>query len=106
MDTVTWISNNLAGSYKRSAGMAVHIGVGNLAGAMASNFYRTTDSPKYLLGHGLELAFVAVGLCAVGGLRWFYKRLNRKRDQLPVDEYGAAENTEMGDRAPTYRYVL
>ncbi|KAG8528623.1 uncharacterized protein KY384_006310 [Bacidia gigantensis] len=29
---VTWISNNLAGSYKRSAGMAMHIGIGNLAG--------------------------------------------------------------------------
>ena len=29
---VTWLSNNLAGSYKRSAGMAIHIGVGNLGG--------------------------------------------------------------------------
>ena len=29
---VTWISNNLAGNYKRSAGMAIHIGMGNLAG--------------------------------------------------------------------------
>ena len=29
---VTWLSNNLAGIYKRSAGMAIHIGVGNLAG--------------------------------------------------------------------------
>ena len=29
---VCWISNNLAGNYKRAAGMAIHIGVGNLAG--------------------------------------------------------------------------
>jgi hypothetical protein len=29
---ITWLSNNLAGSYKRSAGMAIQIGVGNLAG--------------------------------------------------------------------------
>ncbi|KAI4252812.1 MAG: hypothetical protein L6R42_007829 [Xanthoria sp. 1 TBL-2021] len=103
---VTWISNNLAGSYKRSAGMAIHIGVGNLAGAMASNFYRATDSPKYLLGHGLELGFLAVGLCAVVGLRWNYKRINGKRDQMPLGEYSDAENSEKGDRAPTYRYVL
>ncbi|KAL8794718.1 MAG: hypothetical protein Q9182_007597 [Xanthomendoza sp. 2 TL-2023] len=103
---VTWISNNLAGSYKRSAGMAVHIGVGNLAGAMASNFYRTTDRPKYLLGHGLELAFVSVGICAVLGLRLNYARINRKRDQMPLGEYSEAENSEKGDRAPTYRYVL
>jgi len=28
---ITWISNNLAGSYKRSVGMAIHIGVRNFA---------------------------------------------------------------------------
>ncbi|KAL8907119.1 MAG: hypothetical protein Q9207_001611 [Kuettlingeria erythrocarpa] len=103
---VTWISNNLAGSYKRSAGMAIHIGMGNLAGAMSSNFYRTLDSPKYILGHALELGFVAVGLCAVVGLSWNYTRINRKKDQIPVGEYSDAENSEKGDRAPTYRYVL
>lgn len=108
---VTWISNNLAGSYKRSAGMAIHIGVGNLAGAMASNFYRATDSPKYLLGHGLELAFVAVGLCAVVGLRWNYRRINagRERVRLEGGEWGDGDevvNSEKGDRAVTFRYVL
>ncbi|KAL8904528.1 MAG: hypothetical protein Q9171_007016 [Xanthocarpia ochracea] len=103
---VTWISNNLAGSYKRSAGMAIHIGMGNLAGAMASNFYRSSDGPKYILGHALELAFVAVGLCAVVGLRWNYGRINGKREQMPLGEYSDAENSEKGDRAPTFRYVL
>ena len=29
---VTWLSVNLAGDYKRAAGMAIHIGIGNLAG--------------------------------------------------------------------------
>ena len=85
--------------------MAIHIGVGNLAGAMSSNFYRTPDSPKYLLGHGLEIAFVTVGLCAVVALRWNYTRINRKRDQMPLGEFSDLENSEMGDRAPTYRYV-
>ncbi|KAL8939752.1 MAG: hypothetical protein Q9211_002599 [Gyalolechia sp. 1 TL-2023] len=103
---VTWISNNLAGSYKRSAGMAIHIGVGNLAGAMSSNFYRSADSPKYILGHALELGFVAVGLCAIALLRWNYRRINRKRDEMPLGKYSDAENSEKGDRAPTYRYVL
>ncbi|KAL9597852.1 MAG: hypothetical protein Q9219_004873 [cf. Caloplaca sp. 3 TL-2023] len=102
---VTWISNNLAGSYKRSAGMAIHIGVGNLAGAMASNFYRTKDSPKYILGHALELAFVVVGLCAVVGLRWSYVRINRSRDQRPPVEFSDEKNSDMGDRAPTFSYI-
>jgi len=49
--------------------MAVHIGAGNLAGAMASNFYRAADKPKYVLGHSLEIGFVSVGLIAVSVLR-------------------------------------
>ncbi|KAL4939119.1 major facilitator superfamily domain-containing protein [Aspergillus oleicola] len=57
---VTWVSVNLAGDYKRAAGMAMHIGLGNLAGAMASNFYREQDAPRYTLGHALELGFCVV----------------------------------------------
>lgn len=29
---VTWYSNNTAGDYKRAAGMALEIGIGNFAG--------------------------------------------------------------------------
>ena len=29
---ISWLCNNLSGSYKRSAGMALQIGVGNLGG--------------------------------------------------------------------------
>lgn len=102
---VTWISNNLAGSYKRSAGMAIHIGVGNLAGAMASNFYRAADKPKYILGHALEIGFVFVGLVAVVVLRANYARINKKRDR-DGSEGTDAELSELGDKAPTFRYML
>lgn len=34
---VTWLSNNLAGSYKRSAGMAIQISIGNLSGGKPCN---------------------------------------------------------------------
>ena len=76
---------------------------------MASNFYRSQDSPKYLLGHGLELGFVVVGLLAVILLRLNYQRINKKRDSLPTQQYSDVEMSkmsDMGDRAPTFRYVL
>jgi len=108
---ITWISNNLAGSYKRAAGMAFQIGVGNLGGAMASNFYRTQDSPKFLLGHGLEIMFVTMGLVAVVILRVSYQKVNRKREALLAemgegdDRFDAEELGALGDRAVTFRYV-
>ncbi|KFY75270.1 hypothetical protein V499_04731 [Pseudogymnoascus sp. VKM F-103] len=105
---ITWMSNNLAGSYKRAAGMALHIGVGNLGGAMASNFYRKVDSPKFLLGHGLELMFCVIGMIALAALRYSYMRINEKRDALHNDgsEHTDQQLSEMGDRAPTFRYQL
>jgi hypothetical protein len=101
------MSNNLAGSYKRSAGMAIHIGAGNLAGAMASNFYRANDKPKYILGHALEIGFVSVGMIAVLVLRWNYARINVQRDREGNEKgHSLKEMGEMGDRAPTFRYIL
>ena len=35
--------------------MALHIGVGNFAGAFASNIFRTTDAPRYILGREFPL---------------------------------------------------
>jgi MFS family permease len=102
---ITWMSNNLAGSYKRSAGMAIHIGAGNLAGAMASNFYRAQDKPKYILGHSLEIGFVSVGLVAVVVLRMGYARVNKKRERVGDEGLSLVQMSEMGDRAPTFRYM-
>ncbi|KKK19489.1 putative MFS transporter [Aspergillus rambellii] len=103
---VTWISVNLAGDYKRAAGMALHIGLGNFSGAMASNFYRGRDAPKYILGHALELGFCVAGIIAVVILRLSYQRINRKRDRMDLSMYDAAQMARMGDRSPMFRYML
>ncbi|OAX83846.1 hypothetical protein ACJ72_01776 [Emergomyces africanus] len=105
--TVTWLSNNLAGDYKRASGMAIQIGIGNFAGAMASNFYRAQDGPKYYLGHGLELGFAVFGLLAVVVLRISYQRINKHREiQVVENNYTPDELSKMGDRAPTFKYML
>lgn len=107
---VTWLSSNLAGSYKRAAGMAIHIGIGNLAGAMASNFYRAEDSPKYILGHALEIGFCVAGITAVLVLRFGYQRTNqirqRKIEQGELEKWTEEELSSKGDKSLTFRYVL
>lgn len=107
---VTWLSNNLAGSYKRSAGMAIQIGVGNLGGAIASNFYRQRDSPRYILGHGLELGFIGAGIIAAFILVVAYATINKKRDKILREggetRFTAEELSAQGDRAVTFRYMI
>ncbi|KAI0389351.1 major facilitator superfamily domain-containing protein [Xylariaceae sp. FL0594] len=106
---IAWLSNNLAGGYKRSAGMALQIGLGNLGGAFASNFYRGTDGPRYILGHALELAFTSVGVLAACCLTVGYVRANRRRARVVREgghtAYTPQELAALGDKAVTFRYV-
>lgn len=82
----------------------------NIHTAMASNFYRAKDSPRYVLGHGLEIGFVCLGICAVTLLMFNYTRINKKRArQLAAGEhhaFTAKELSDQGDRAITFRYML
>ncbi|KAF2265117.1 MFS general substrate transporter [Lojkania enalia] len=107
---ITWLSNNLAGSTKRAAGQAIQIGVGNLAGAMASNFYRAPDAPRYILGHALELGFIVAGIIALLILVFSYKRINATRERQIAEGahngYTPEEMSALGDRALTFRYAL
>ncbi|KAF2714447.1 MFS general substrate transporter [Pleomassaria siparia CBS 279.74] len=107
---ITWLSNNLAGSTKRATGQAIQIAMGNLAGAMASNFYRAKDAPHYVLGHALELAFICAGILALLVLVFNYRRINVKRERQIAEGahsgYTPEEMSALGDRAITFRYFL
>lgn len=105
---IVFLSQNLAGSTKRAAGQAIQIAMGNLAGAMASNFYRAEDAPHYKLGHALELGFIAVGILALGIIVFNYRRINNKRERQMAEGvhngYTPEEMSALGDRALTFRY--
>ncbi|KAF2085514.1 major facilitator superfamily transporter [Saccharata proteae CBS 121410] len=107
---ITWLSNNLAGSSKRAAGMAVQIGLGNISGAMASNFYRAKDAPEYTLGHSLELGFICAGILALIVLVISYRLINNQRSKAMNSgaHFGVTveQLSAQGDRALTYRYCL
>ncbi|KAM3514399.1 hypothetical protein MY11210_001953 [Beauveria gryllotalpidicola] len=106
---ITWLSNNLAGSYKRNVGMALQVGIVNLGGAMASNFYRKKDKPRFILGHALELGFIGLGIVAAVSLALSYRRINHKRDRQMREGaerlHTPEELAAMGDRAVTFRYM-
>lgn len=105
---VSWMANNVAGTYKRAVAMALQIGIGNLAGAIASNIYRSKDKPEYRLGHGMEIMFVCIGLAALGVLNYGYHSANKKKaEKLAAgvyDNISGKELSEMGDRSPYFKY--
>ncbi|ORY55160.1 MFS general substrate transporter [Leucosporidium creatinivorum] len=113
---VTWLSNNLAGQTKRGVGSAFQIGIGNLAGIASSNVYRSVDSPRYLVGHGVQIGFVVLGLITAPLYHFLLKRANAAKERelafqasLPDHEkrvYTVQELRDLGDEAPEFVYTL
>ncbi|KAL8277541.1 hypothetical protein RQP46_010096 [Phenoliferia psychrophenolica] len=105
---VTWLGNNLSGQTKRGVGMAFQIGIGNFGGIIASNIYRTQDSPHYYIGHGVEIGCVCLGLVTAPLYAYLLKRENKKKEQeiqfqasLPEHErrvYTVQELHDLGDK--------
>ncbi|KAK7679927.1 hypothetical protein QCA50_017087 [Cerrena zonata] len=107
---VAWLSNNVAGTYKRAVAMGLEIGIGNLCGIFSSNIYRTQDSPRFFLGHGIEIMFVALGLMALVLTFFIYSGSNaKKKKRLQAgyyDDYSDDDILQMGDKSPYFLYRL
>ncbi|TFK88000.1 MFS general substrate transporter [Polyporus arcularius HHB13444] len=123
-NSVAWVSSNVEGSYKRSATLAMAIGWGNLNGAVTSNVYRAVDKPWYRLGHGIVLAYIAIGWLSSLAFYVYLRRQNAARERGDHDEIiegvdnkraneknGRFESVEAarmekGDKWSGFRYTL
>ncbi|KDR80770.1 hypothetical protein GALMADRAFT_1105708 [Galerina marginata CBS 339.88] len=86
-NTVSWVSNNVEGSYKRSVSLAMVISFGNINGAVSSNVYRAVEKPWYPLGHGLVLMYIGIGIVTSTAFLFLLKRENARRDRGERTEY-------------------
>ncbi|KAF1945416.1 MFS general substrate transporter [Clathrospora elynae] len=110
-NTISWAANNVEGVYKRGVTLGCVIGWGNINGVVSSNIYRSKDKPRFLLGHGVVLAYLTLWL--LGGsivTRTLLSRENKKRRQGARDAWveGKSEQEiqEMGDQRPDFLYTL
>ncbi|KAK8180316.1 major facilitator superfamily domain-containing protein [Phyllosticta capitalensis] len=110
-NTISWVSNNVEGVYKRGVTIGFVIGWGNLNGVVSSNIYLARDKPRYLTGHGVVLAYLVLWL--LGGsivthlaLRWENEK--RKRGDRDVWVQGKTEKEieMLGDVRPDFIYTL
>ncbi|KAI4160580.1 MAG: hypothetical protein LQ342_005601 [Letrouitia transgressa] len=110
-NTITWVSNNTEGVYKRGVTMGFVIGWGNLNGVVSSNIYQRRDRPKYRIGHGVVFTYLVLFLMGGSGLmRVLLSRENGRR-RLGGRDYLTEGKTEeevegLGDRRPDFIYTL
>lgn len=110
-NTISWASNNVEGVYKRGVTLGFVIGWGNLNGVVSSNIYRARDKPRYLVGHGVVLAYMVLFL--LGGsvaTHLALRRENGKRARGERDYWAEGKSEKevemLGDKRPDFLYVL
>jgi MFS family permease len=136
---VAWNGNNIGGSTKRGVGIgesiflfpqsgiasqvayanqflfplqtAMHVGFGNLGGAIAGFLYRSKDAPMFYPGHGTLIATETMSTILAIIMTIYLRRENarRNREYKPPSEYTFEEMTqerEKGDNATFFRYTV
>jgi hypothetical protein len=108
---VAWNGNNIGGSLKRGVGIAMHVGFGNLGGAVSGFVYRKDDLPHYTSGHATLLGTTGMSLILCIFMTLYLRRENARRDQThkAPEEYTRAEKemeSERGDSATFFRYTV
>ncbi|KAI1335911.1 major facilitator superfamily transporter [Xylariaceae sp. FL0016] len=108
-NTISWMANNIEGVYKRGVVLGFVIGWGNLNGIVSSNIY--FNPPRYLEGHGVVLAYMALFLFGGSTLMTVLlrienrKRRNGERDHL-MEGKTRQEIERMGDGRPNFLYTV
>jgi MFS family permease len=107
-NTISWMSNNIEGVYKRGVVLGFVIGWGNINGIVSSNIYYQT--PKFTVGHATVMAYMII--CLLGGSiimtlvlrRENAARLSGKRDHW-VEGLSEKEAEKLGDMRPDFLYT-
>ncbi|RSH89712.1 hypothetical protein EHS25_001697, partial [Saitozyma podzolica] len=94
---------------KRAMSSALELTMANISAAIGTNIFLGREAPNYPTGFGISLFTVGLGIVLAGLLWWMLARENERRDKLDkaaVARLSPAEIEEMGDSAPTFRYIL
>jgi len=98
----TWIVNNTAPHYRRATALGISQAVGNIAGIVAPQVYR---SAPYLLGHYVSLCSAVICMILISIQIIHFKIQNNKKDQILR---GEKEDDRKGTTAEDnldFRYV-
>lgn len=100
---MTWLNVNFAPHYRRATAIGVQQSIGNTAGIVAGQIYRTAP---YVLGNAFSVGALGVVQLVII-TNWFYLRhLNNEKKKIESGEKEDTRKVKDGDRATDFRYHL
>ncbi|KAF1953994.1 MFS general substrate transporter [Byssothecium circinans] len=112
--TVAWNGNNIGGSTKRSVGIAMQVGFGNLGGVLSGYTYTYQDAPKFVRGHVIVICLLAMSTVLCIFMHFWCAWENKRRDAVDREQGRSGvwarqemvAESEKGDGAAFFRYTL
>ncbi|KAI0636651.1 major facilitator protein [Trametes polyzona] len=104
-----WFETNLGSHHRRAVGSAAQIGFGNIGGIVAAYSFLPKDSPRFVPGYSIDVAFLALAFVSSAGYYLAVRAENARRDRTAgenptVQALTAEERENLGDLDPDYRY--
>ncbi|OAA68715.1 Major facilitator superfamily domain, general substrate transporter [Niveomyces insectorum RCEF 264] len=102
---LSWSAVNVSGQTKRAVASAMQISIGNLGAVLGTQLYRATDGPRYLVGHGVALAYLLGNVAVSALLYWLLRRENRRRAAITAEVQDVGHLKDWtGDEDPRWRF--
>ncbi|KXH67929.1 major facilitator superfamily transporter [Colletotrichum salicis] len=100
---LAWLNVNTAPQYRRATAIGIQQTIGNSAGAVAGQIYR---SSPYVLGNGFSLGAIFVAECLIV-IHWlFLRHLDKEKEAILTGDREDTRKKQTGDRDIEFRYRL
>ncbi|KAJ5795354.1 hypothetical protein N7457_001953 [Penicillium paradoxum] len=99
---VAWLNVNTAPQYRRALEIGLQQTMGNCAGIVAGQVYRTKP---YVLGNAFSLGSLVLAQFTVTGFAYYLRRENKMKDQILNGEKEETRRVQTGDGALDFKYI-
>ncbi|KAF7555363.1 hypothetical protein G7Z17_g2210 [Cylindrodendrum hubeiense] len=100
---LTWLNVNVAPHYRRATAIGVQLSIGNTAGIVAGQIYRTDP---YVLGNSFSVGALGLAQLLVV-IKWFYiRRCNEQKRRIENGEIADNRKVKTGDWELDFKYHL
>jgi hypothetical protein len=99
---VAWLNVNIAPQYRRALEIGLQQTIGNCAGIVAGQVYRTKP---YVLGNAFSLGSVVVAQLVVTGYAYYLRQENKTKEQILSGEKEETRRVQTGDGALDFKYI-
>ncbi|CAG7970100.1 unnamed protein product [Penicillium nalgiovense] len=99
---VAWLNVNIAPQYRRALAIGLQQTIGNCAGIVAGQVYRTSP---YVLGNSFSLGSLAVAQVTVTAYGLYLRRENKVKEQIISGEKVETRRVQTGDGELEFKYI-